>query len=427
MTKQLLSSSDYEIKNLSLYTSDGNQIDIRNLALQIEIFEDIYSPCMTCKIRITDGLDLVSILKLHGNEYLELEIDKPTLDDPIKKVFRLYKLSDRDFTTNYQNYTLHFCSEEFILSPQILISKSYRGLKVSDMIRDILVSKLKVHKDKINRIQRTDKAYDIIIPKMTPFEAISWLSNRAYAKNESLFFFFENRDGFNFVSYESLIKEEPYAKYRKDFKVDPNDVLKNLESFNYLKIMEEFDIMRATREGSFSSSTARLNLITGKFTVVPFNAFEFKDKGVLNKEVTMNLFRNRLDKSFYDSYDNMLKYSLTTDSDQTRNQMLPQDWLSQTASKLGQINLCKIRATVPGDVLLKTGQVVEVELPDIIPKSSGVDINETRSGRYLVSAVCHRFENQIYATVLDLISDSINESMPPANNELEKLRELAKL
>jgi len=426
MKQELLQSSNFEIKNLSLYTSDGKKVDLRSLALEINIFEDIFSPCMTCNIRINDGSDLVSVFKFHGNEYLELEIDKPSLEDPIKKVFRLYKLSDRDFNTQYQNYTLHFCSEEMILSPQISISKSYRGLKVSDMIQDILNSKLMVNKNKINRLQRTEKAFDIIIPRMNPFEAIMWLTTKAYSRNESLFLFFENRDGFNFVSYENLIKQQPYAKYRKDFKID-DDVFKNMESFNFLKIVEEFDVMKASRYGSFSSSIAKLNLITKKMEVSPFNAIRFKDKGVLNKEVTMNTFKNRLDKSFYTSYDNMLKYSIATDNDGTRNQMLPEEWLSQTASKMGQIHLFKMVGTVPGDVLLKAGQVVEVELPEMSPKDKGVSYNETRSGRYLVAAVHHRIENDVFATVLELISDSINEAMPSPQNNSSKLKELSKL
>jgi hypothetical protein len=73
-----------------------------------------------------------------------------------------------------------------------------------------------------------------------------WLTTKAYSRNESLFLFFENRDGFNFVSYENLIKQKPYAKYRKDFKID-DDVFKNMESFNCLKIVEEFDVMKASR------------------------------------------------------------------------------------------------------------------------------------------------------------------------------------
>lgn len=426
----LLKSTDYEIKNLTLYTSDGQSIDIRNLVLEFDIYEDIFSPTMTCKMRIADGNDLLSVFKFHGNEYLELEIDKPSLNDPIKKVFRLYKISDRDFGTNYQNYTMYFCSEELVLSPQLSISKSYRGQKISDMINDILSSYLKVDKKKINIFQQTEKAFDLIIPRMDPFEAIMWLITKAYSRNESLFLFFENRDGYNFASYESLIKAQPYAKYSKDFKIDDN-VFKNMSSFNFLRILEEFDVLKSSRYGAFSSSIANLNLITKKMKLSNYNAIKFKDKGVLNKEVTMNEFRNRLDKTFYNSYDNMLKYSMTTDADATKNPLLPEEWLSQTASKLGQLHLFKMIGTVPGDVMLKAGSVVVIDVPNMKPIDQGksAEINETRSGNYLVSSVHHKFVTSegSFVSVIELLSDSINEPMPAPNNELQKLRELAKL
>lgn len=426
---ELLKSTDFEIKQLTLYTSDGQSIDIDNVMLELDLYEDIFSPCMTCNIRISEGSDLISSFKFHGNEYLELEIDKPTLDNPIKKVFRLYKISDRDFGTNYQNYTMHFCSEEMIIAPQIMISKSFRGLKISDMVREILSSYLKVKKEKISYIQQTEKAFDLIIPKLDPFESILWLATKAYSTNDSLYFFFENRDGFNFISYENLIKIKPYAKYSKDFKID-DDVFKNMSSFNFLKIIEEFDVMKSLRYGAFSSSFANLNLITKKMKIKNFNAVQFKNKGVLNKEVTMNAFRNRLDKTFYNSFQNMMKYSITTDGDATKNPMLPEEWLSQTASKIGQLHLFKMVGTVPGDVMLKAGHVVEIDIPDIKPVDQGktVKINETRSGKYLVSSVHHKFSKNegIHVTVLELLSDSINEPMPAPKNNLEKLRELAK-
>jgi hypothetical protein len=426
MKTDLLHSAGYDITTLSLHTSDGNVVDLSELVLELNIFEDIFSPTMTCTMRINDGSDLISNFKFHGNEFLELELDKPSLNDPIKKVFRLYKLSDRSFDTNYQNYTLHFCSEEMILSPQVMISKSYRGLKVSDMVQDILRTYLKVNPKKINYVQLTEKAFDIIIPKMNPFEAVMWLSTKAYSTNDSLFLFFENRDGFNFTSYENLIKKPTYAKYAKDFKVD-DDVFKNMASFNFLKILEDFDVMKSSRYGAFSSAFVNLNLITKKFTKTPFNAIQFKNKGILNKEVTMNTFKNRLNKSFYNSHDNMLKYSITTDADATRNPLLPEEWLSQTASKLGQIHLFKMIGTVPGDVMLRVGQVIEVDLPDMSPKDKGVTKNETRSGKYLISSVHHKISTneESYVTILELISDSINEPMPSPKNSLGKLKELS--
>ena len=335
MTTALHTTYSYQLKKANLYTSGGEVLDISATIIEMNLFEDLFSPCMTGTIRLGDGADIISKFRLHGNEFVELEIDKPTLNKPIKKVFRVYKIADRDSDTSIQNYTLYLCSEEMILSPQILISKSYKGLSISSMVYDILVNYLKVDIMKMGFLTKTSGAYDIIIPKMNPFEAILWLGTRAYSPKGTLFFFFENRDGFNFSSYEDLLARPTYAKYTNRDKID-DDIIKNSYTFTFLKVIEDFDIMKASRYGSFSSSLNTLDIITKQFKPFKFNSVSLKNTGILNKEVTLNGFKNRLGTTFYDSYSNMMKYVVVKDSDPNVNPAVPQDWLCQTASKMGQ-------------------------------------------------------------------------------------------
>ncbi|CAB4124116.1 hypothetical protein UFOVP49_15 [uncultured Caudovirales phage] len=432
MAQEGLSTAySYELRKLNLYTSSGNVIDIRNMALDINLYEDLFSPCMTATIRMGDALDLISNFRLHGNEFVEIEVDKPSLDKPIKKIFRIYKISDRDFGTSIQNYTLYMCSEEMILSPQVQISKSYKSLTISQIVNNILKSYLKVSPAKINEISETLGTYDIIIPKLNPFEAILWLGTRAYSSKGTLYFFYENRDGFNFTSYEDLIKKPAYSKYYRKVKIN-NDAMTNLSSFTFLKVVEDFDLMKASRYGSFSSALSVLDIINKKYDYYPFDATAFKNVGVLNKEVTLNDFKSRLGTSFYNSHDNMRKYVVSVDSDPNIVPMSAQYWLSQTASKLGQLHLFKMVGTIPGDVLVKAGMVIEIELQDFIPQdqksdpnsTQSSDLNSVRSGKYLVSAVHHQFLADVYTTIIEVLSDSINDYMPKSDNNNSELNRL---
>src|ERR1700733_12205265 len=204
----LFSSSDYKISSLAIVTSAGQSVDIRNIMLELNIYEDVFSPVITGDVTIGDGADIISTYMLHGNEFLLVDVDKPTLNKPIQKIFRIYKISDRKFgTASLQNYTLYFCSEELLLSTQLLVSKSYKGLRIDQMVNDLLVNKLQVNPNKISNgiFSQTQTNFDIIIPRMQPLEAIQWLTPRAYNNNQNLWFFFENKDGFNFTSYENLI------------------------------------------------------------------------------------------------------------------------------------------------------------------------------------------------------------------------------
>jgi hypothetical protein len=426
MIEGLENSRSFKINKLNLYTSDGQFLDIRGLMLELDIFEDIFSPCMTGSITLADGLDLLSSFKIHGNEFLEIEIDKPSLEQPIKKVFRVYKVSDRAFGTNLQNYTIYFCSEELLLSQLLIISKSYRGIKISEIIRDILQNYLQVNPKKLNAFfQSTERAFDIIIPRLDPLEAIMWLLGKAYATNDSLFFFYENREGYNLVSYETLLKQPIFEKYYKDFKVT-DEPIGNMQSFNMLSIKEDFDTIKSMRYGAFSSTYNSLDLATKTFKSDIYNSTGLKQKGILNKEVTMNLFENRLGSNFYNSFDGMIKYGLVSDSELLRNPMLPEEWLAPTASRLAQLQGFKMIGTIPGDILMRAGNIIEVELPKIVPQDKIPEKNSTRTGKYLVSSVHHRFIADQFVCIIEMLSDSISEFMPAPNNSSSKLRELAK-
>ena len=68
--------------------------------------------------------------------------------------------------------------------------------------------------------------------------------------------------------------------------------------------------------------------------------------------------------------------------------------------------------SIPGDILMKVGRIVDVELPKAVPQNSaGNQINETRSGSYLVSAVHHIFINDVSTTVMELLSDSVSGNL----------------
>lgn len=427
MSEEILTSYSYDLKQLDLYTSGGDRIDLRKMFLEIDIFEDLFAPCMSAKLEITDAQDLLSNFRIHGNEFIQIELDKPTMDASIKKTFRVYKVSNRKMTVNLQNYTMHLISEEMILSPQILISKSYKGLTVTDMVKDILSNVLKVQDSKISEISQTDGTYDIIIPKMNPLEAIQWLSTRAYSEKGSLYMFYENRDGFNFRAYEDLLKLPTYASYSRIVKLN-DDPAKNMQTFTSLNFIEEFDLMKAIRYGSFSSSLNVLDIITKSFDNYNYNSIFFKNKGILNKEVPMSGFLNRNQKSFFTTYDNMQKYVMVTDSDPSNNPISPENWLSQTASKLGQLHLFKMVGTVPGDPMLKVGATIDVEVQTFVPQegSAASELNKIRNGRYLISAVHHKVVGDFHSTVLELLSDSIGDYLPPGNNVSEKMQELIK-
>lgn len=404
----LQTSGDYAIQTLTLITSDGTSIDITTQAVEINLYEDIYSPCMSGSILMGDAQDLVANFKMHGNEWLILSIDKPGLEMPIQKVFRVYKISERQFkTASLQNYVIHFCSEEMILSTQQYVSKAYNGLPISTMIKDVLQNKLGVQDTKINFFDVTTGIFNIVVPRLHPLECIQWLATRSYSANGTLFFFYETRDGYNFQSYESMLSKPIYKNYTAGVKLD-NEAANTHYSFNYINIVKDFDIIETGQYGGFASTLISYDFVNRTLHNSTMNAGQFK---LMNDNIAVNRALNRFNVPLT-SADYLIKFYPMTDADPNTNLSQPQNWLHIKALRLAQLNSFKIIGTVPGDILLHAGAMINLEIPTAQVKSksteSGGQMNKMRSGRFLISALHHKFMNDISTTVLELVSDSVS-------------------
>lgn len=420
----VIASSDYKLIALNLITSDGKVIDISGLMVELNIFEDIFSPVMTGSVVLGDALDLISSFNLHGNEYIQIQVDKPSLNNPIKKIFRTYKISDRSLGSNgLQNYTIHFCSEELFLSIEGLVSKSYKGLRIDQMVSDLLLNKLRVSPAKIKTIEQTSGVFDIIIPRMNPLEAISWLTPRAYGPNKNLFFFYESRDGFNFVSYESLLQIPVYQVYGFNIKTSQDPVL-NSNTFNLLHITQDFDMLKAMRSGAFSSTLATYDIVNRQFSATNFNVKQLANNATLNKFLPANDFQNRFGQSVFQTDGNMLKFVITTDSDPTFNPANIKKWLPQTVSRLGQLNTFKIVGSIPGDIQLKVGTIIGLVVPKMVIQDSKTANDPVRTGSYLVSSIHHKFVQDISTTIVELLSDSVSIPLAAPNNGSQTLKQV---
>jgi hypothetical protein len=395
--------------------------------ISLDIYEDIFSATMQGSIEISDSNDLISTFKIHGNEFLDIEIERSTLEETFKKTFRIYKISDRKIKDGAQNYTMYFCSEEFFLSSQILLSKSYKGLTTGEIIYDIVSNVLKTNPKKINQnlFETIEVPMDIIIPRLQPFEAIYWLLSRSFGTNNSLYFFYETRDGFNLSSYENLLKKTVYSDYYPSVKIN-NLPEENINSFTFLQIQEDFDLFRSARFGTFSSRLYNLDIVSKQYQKFDHNIFRNKSSGILNKELPMNSFKNRLGFDMYNSYEGMTKYAITNDADTTRNPIQANEWMVRKFSRLGQLQSFKMIGTIPGDPLMKAGLTINVEFPKLNPQEkNNIEMNSLRTGKYLVTAVHHSYKINIHSTVVELLSDSVNDYMnaPVESPILKKLRE----
>lgn len=430
MAEGIYNSKDSSIKTAVIVNSGGQTLDLigKGLWREIQIFQDIMHSSMSGTVLINDATDAFSTYYLCGNEYIQLEITQPGLTSPLKKTFRIYKVSDRKLNTDSaQMYLLHFCSEEAILSQQLQLSKSYKTKRIRDIIENILVDRLKVPSNRFN-LEPTMGTYDIVIPYYQPFEAIQWLTSRAYNTNKFCYFFYEDINGYNLASLQSLyskkIRKEKIRYELKNVRPDPAD---NKDSIDKFTIMNDFDMFTTISNGGFASRLLGVDVFHQSFNFYDYSLAKAESqKNLLNRYKPMNDLVNAKNQSLTQSPYSLFKTYIEVKNTQTERSNDIKEWYLPRAMHMTMLEHFKIKAVLPGDILLKAGELVDFEFPNFVSANKGgKEFDKHRSGKYLIKAINHKFmaSPESFESTVELVSDSFSESVPsPKSNLYNSLR-----
>jgi hypothetical protein len=423
-------SKDYKINSLELINSGGQTIDLRNIFVEMQIFQDLYSSVMNGNILVNDGNDTFGNFYLCGNEYLKVSIDKPGLNLPLERLFRIYKTTDRKPSSDSgQAYILHFCSDEMLSSEQLMISKAYKTTKIKDVVSDILLKELSVEPQRIASLENTSGSFDLIIPGYRPFEAIQWVTARGYDQKKFCYFFFENKNGFNLTSLQTLIKQKPYKTLKYELKnADGADPALNKDSIDNFSIVNDFDMLTSISNGSFSSRLLSIDIFTQKFENIDYNILTAENQGnLINKFKPVNTFKNSKNETLFNSPFSFFRTYLTINDTVSEKSNDIKFWMQPRAMHMTLLNHFKIQITIPGDIELKAGDIVNYEFPSFeSADKSGKKLDKARTAKYLVASVNHKFSGDTFESIVELVADSFAEALPAAKDGLNKLTKKGK-
>ena len=131
--ESLVHAGDYKLEELTITSATtGITTDITEFMLEINLYEDLFSFCMSGNLIVADAANLISNLPILGNEYITVKMRTPTLEDSpenvISKRFQIYAIYDRILNDDRsQFYNISFMSIEGYEEQTTAISKSYSG------------------------------------------------------------------------------------------------------------------------------------------------------------------------------------------------------------------------------------------------------------------------------------------------------------
>jgi hypothetical protein len=401
------------IKEVLIYNHKKEVVDITDLVAEINVYEDMFSNVMNGNLLVIDAVGLISNLPIIGQEKVQFQISSEIWGTKSFEFF-IYSVTNREVenyaTTNYQ---LNFVSIEAIENKTSLISKSYKGTQgqiVKRIFEDTIES------TKTVSIENTNHNTSLIVPYWSAFEAINWISSKAMPSSGSRasFFFYENQDGFNFKSIDSLSQQESLGtlSYR-DSNIASSTSIKDKINFAGLTIedydvLEYNDTLRALSSGLYGTTTYVKDVTKNEWYKQTWNYLpRFKDDKHLNKNAIVS-------KSNAFGIDNTkatsevrLAYTHDNIFNNITDTFFPNEWVGSRISLLSQINATRLNISLPGHIAFSAGKTINLVFPKNSGTSKGVNsIDPYLSGKYLITSVRHNFQLKFHRVSFEAIQES---------------------
>jgi hypothetical protein len=275
------------------------------------------------------------------------------------------------------------------------------------------------------------------VPNKKPFEAINWLINVAQplGKEGADYLFYENQDGFNFLSLQKLYEKVPYSEYS----YNPNNAglfnktteltrsFNNIKSYKYL---DTFDSLYAVSGGVLANKVRVVNTLTQDYKDVTFDYTKyFNSTNTLNNSPIIGSIENRLGKKPNENYDGVFKTVNSNfrvrfaewyknDPSGVANDIMAEVFIPFRTAQIKLASYSRVRLLVTGDPQLSVGKIIEVILPSNISKDGTKKENKSEkslfnSGKYLIIGVRHVIDiNLKYETILEVAKDSFSSDFP---------------
>jgi hypothetical protein len=471
---------------------DGSaSINITSQVLNLSIYEDIFSPTVYGEVSIKDATNLLNGevqqgadfgFPIVGEEYLEITY-KVTGQEAVVRRFAIYSIKNISYDANLKarNYVLAFCSEEHLIDATTTVQKSWKNTAISDMVKDILEKYLKVNDTspngkgkKIYKIQRTRGPQDLIVPRLSPLEALKFFARRSIAEKmftSGSYIFFENKDGFNFCDIEFLIQAgrqkrkanpEIYTYKHQNPRVgedadgpDGDKAVNAYKTVMNLKQKHKFDTIEKLKRGYFENEVQSLNLTDRSMNNVLFKFIDkYKDFNAMGNPNSHESSGKNLvwPENSFDFIATVTEnpptapkilglFSLTKDlpeSKHTKFFFIPKDGTkpdtfleeiyTNRASYMTRLAQNMYTVDVYGDTAITAGDLITIEIPEIHGMTEKQEEDRFLSGYFLIASIHHKLTSDSYHCTFDLYKNGYSSPVvtTPGSPEPEPEDFLAK-
>ena len=426
---KLVEPTQYKIEELLLKTK-GGPIGLENIFEELNLFDSLFLPVISGNILITDAQQLSKRLKFDGSEVIAMTLTKGISPGfaSFKKSYRVYKQTDRkNINQTSEKYILHFVADELIISEQKKkVNQSYNST-YSDVVEKILSQYLQVPSRNRASFQSSYGIRDIVIPNLSPLDAIEWCSKRALGvKNSPEFIFFCNAEGYNFMPLSTLLTTNPILNISFTPKnLGDGDEFYELSRARSFEVLSQYDSIDRIQDGVNASTFLGFDPTTRSFgsNKLSFDdiyaLIEHGNKSAIDTEIH-NRDKETTNKTSFDSKQALHVHNVITGKSNYVKENDPTSisknepyelFIVQRKAILSNLMTRRLKIVMPGNFQLTSGKNVNFETPGFGARSKGQEGNEDTSvsGKYIITGTRHILSLTQHITVIETASDSTND------------------
>lgn len=405
-------ASQIEIQNITISNFNGSSLEITDMIMETNIFEDMFDNTLSASFVIVDAAGMLSNFPIVGQELIQLVFKTPFTRLKVVK-FLAYKVENiSSLSAHTMTYVLHCMSSEMAVNMLKPFSRYYEG-QSSQIVQNCYNNY--INSEKPLNIEESKFSVQLVVPYWTPFYLFNWLAARSISKqgNQASYVFYETmKDGFHFKSIETMLGQATAVKWiYRNSPVNPTDefrIEKQRAQILDYEIIEAFNMIDHCINGMIGTTVYIKDLLRKNVQISTYNYIDnFNDTTHLSNFPSIpekNATGLRYSKKYVEPkivFGHSMMFGRGDPDSYSA-------WVSRRKSFVEQMRSQILKLTMAGDTDITIGNVVEIEIPDNMPATVGTSRNEILSGRYLITSIRHVISANQHLMSVEAIKDSHN-------------------
>lgn len=368
----------------------------------ISIFESINKAYITGNIIIVDSAGMLEGYPITGDEYLHISFRSSKAAKPYIKIFKVYKVDNvTDVESKRtQSYILYFASTIMDESQKKKLRISFKDKREDEIIKSICKHTLLIDESALD-FEETLFQRTFVIPNWSPLKTIDYFTKTAIwsgNSRSSSFVFYEDVDGWNFKSLESIMRDDAFTTLSLLNMADRHTDFKQNNIISY-EIEKSFDNIQNSQKGYYGSVAREVDLINKKVVDIEYKHQNLHDVQIDIDNGLSNHHKN-LAWPIRNNIGDDTKRKTTMVSNNGNN-LHSADTTNKRAWFMQQFENYKVNVTMFGNSAFKTGVKIKFNNKSL-RQTPREEEQKYLSGNFILTDMWHRITPTEHRMMLTL-------------------------